>query len=96
MSAISGWLKMSKELQELTFRSVQRGFVLEIDESGDAHKEALRYFKYVKGGVITEDSPFEWRIRKSTSHGEWTWLFAVRDDLVEYLRGRSFEEAAAA
>lgn len=96
MSAISGWLKMSKELQELTHHSSQRGFILELDENGEVHEEALRYFRYVKDADVSGDSPFAWRIRKSTKHGEWTWLFALRDELVEYLRGKPLSEVATA
>lgn len=95
MSAISGWLKMSDELKKKVYHVSQHGSVLELDESDDAHREALGYFQNVKGSDTVADSPFAWRIRKSAKAGEWTWLFAIRDDLLTHLRSGSFERVSA-
>lgn len=96
VSAMSGWSKMSEELKKLTYLSAQEGFVLEIDESEEVHKEALCFFTITKGSAHKAESPFVWRIRKSTKANEWSWLFAMHDELVSHLRSRSYDALSVA
>jgi hypothetical protein len=46
---------MSDELKEMVYHTSQHGSVLELDEHGETHREALGYFQNVKGSDTVAD-----------------------------------------